>query len=195
VFLAAWTFDYWQAWIFLAVFSGSALTITLYLMKNDPALLARRMQAGPGAEKQNSQKIIQAVAMVVFIAALVFPAIDHRFAWSTVPGYVAIGGDILVAFGFLVVFFVFRENTFTSGVIGRADGARDHMEASRRGKVPRRKPARIFAIPGSGEVSPGAAGLVAPRFLATCSLRRYLAITRTGLPSMKARMSSTMSGK
>jgi protein-S-isoprenylcysteine O-methyltransferase Ste14 len=117
VFLAAWTFDYWQAWIFLAVYSGSALTITLYLMKNDPALLARRMQAGPGAEKQNSQKIIQAVAMVAFIVALVFPAIDHRFAWSTVPGYVAIAGDMLVALGFLVVFFVFRENTFSSGVI------------------------------------------------------------------------------
>ena len=30
LFLAAWTFDYWQAWIFLAVYSSSALAITLY---------------------------------------------------------------------------------------------------------------------------------------------------------------------
>ena len=117
VFLAAWTFDYWQAWIFLAVYSGSSVAITLYLMKSDPQLLTRRMQAGPRAEKENSQKIIQVVAMVAFIVALVLPAIDHRFAWSTVPGYVAIGGDILIALGFLVIFFVFRENTFTSGVI------------------------------------------------------------------------------
>jgi protein-S-isoprenylcysteine O-methyltransferase Ste14 len=117
VFLAAWTFDYWQAWIFLAVYSGSSVAIALYLIKSDPQLLARRMQAGPRAEKQNSQKIIQVVAMVAFIVALVFPAIDHRFAWSAVPGYVAIGGDILIALGFLVIFFVFRENTFTSGVI------------------------------------------------------------------------------
>jgi protein-S-isoprenylcysteine O-methyltransferase Ste14 len=122
LFLAAWTFDYWQAWIFLAVFSGSALAITLYLMKNDPDLLERRMQAGPGAEKQKSQKIIQAVAMLAFVAVMVLPAIDHRFAWSTVPAYVAIGGDILVALGFLVIFFVFRENTFTSGVIEVAPG-------------------------------------------------------------------------
>jgi protein-S-isoprenylcysteine O-methyltransferase Ste14 len=117
LFLAAWTFDYWQAWIFLAVFSGSGLAITLYLMKNDPDLLKRRMQAGPRAEKQKSQKIIQAMAMLAFVAAMVIPAIDHRFAWSTVPGYVAIGGDILVALGFLVIFFVFRENTFSSGII------------------------------------------------------------------------------
>ena len=49
VFLAAWTLDYWQAWVFLAVFSGSGLAITLYLMKNDPKLLERRMKAGPAA--------------------------------------------------------------------------------------------------------------------------------------------------
>ena len=91
-------------------------------MKYDPDLLERRMKAGPGAEKQTSQKIIQATAMLAFVAAIVLPAIDHHFAWSAVPGYVAIGGDILVALAFLVIFFVFKENTFTSGVIEVAAG-------------------------------------------------------------------------
>jgi protein-S-isoprenylcysteine O-methyltransferase Ste14 len=117
LFLAAWTLDYWQAWVFLAVFSGSALAITLYLMKNDPKLLERRMKAGPAAEKEKSQKIIQIVATASFISAIVFPAVDHRFGWSAVPAPVAIAGDVLVALGFLVIFFVFKENTFTSGVI------------------------------------------------------------------------------
>jgi protein-S-isoprenylcysteine O-methyltransferase Ste14 len=117
VFLAAWTLDYWQAWVFLAVFSGSALAITLYLMKNDPKLLERRMKAGPAAEKEKSQKIIQIVATVSFISAIAFPALDHRFGWSAVPASVAIAGNVLVALGFLVIFFVFQENSFTSGVI------------------------------------------------------------------------------
>ena len=33
LFFSAWTFDYWQAWIFLAVYSLSVLAVTLDLMK------------------------------------------------------------------------------------------------------------------------------------------------------------------
>jgi protein-S-isoprenylcysteine O-methyltransferase Ste14 len=117
LFVPAWTLRYWQAWIFLAVFFGSALAITLYLMKHDPQLLERRMKAGPGAEKEASQKIIQVVAASAFFAAIAFPPIDHRFAWSTVPAYVAVAGDVVVALGLLVIFFVLRENSYASGVI------------------------------------------------------------------------------
>lgn len=117
LFLPAWTLDYWQAWLFLAVSFGSALAITVYVMKKDPKLLERRINAGPGAEKEKSQKIIQFFATIAFIAAIVFPAIDHRFAWSAVPPYVAVAGDVLVALGYLIIFFVFQENTFASATI------------------------------------------------------------------------------
>jgi hypothetical protein len=73
LFLPVWTFRYWQAWIFLCVFSACALATSLHVMKNDPKLLERRMRAGPGAEKERSQQIIQWVAMFAFIAAIVFP--------------------------------------------------------------------------------------------------------------------------
>ena len=78
LFLPAGTLDYWQAWAFLAVFGVSALAITLYLMKKDPMLLERRMQGGPTAEKEWSQKIIQTITAIMFIAMLVVPALDHR---------------------------------------------------------------------------------------------------------------------
>ncbi|MFZ0657953.1 MAG: isoprenylcysteine carboxylmethyltransferase family protein [Candidatus Binataceae bacterium] len=117
VFLAAWTVDYWQAWIFLAIFGGSSLAITAYLMEHDPKLLERRVYAGPRSEKQTRQQIIQAIAFVSFFALLLFPAFDHRFGWSAVPSYIALAGDALVAFGFLIVFFVFKENTFASATI------------------------------------------------------------------------------
>ena len=48
---------------------------------------------------------------------IVFPSVDHRFAWSAVPPYIAVAGDVLVALGLLIVFFVFKENTFTSAII------------------------------------------------------------------------------
>jgi len=49
LFGAAGTFRYPAAWQFLVVFFGSSLAITLYLMKHDPQLLARRVRAGPVA--------------------------------------------------------------------------------------------------------------------------------------------------
>ena len=117
LFIPAGTFDYWQAWVFLAVFGLSTLAITLYLMKKDPGLLEKRVTAGPTAEKERSQKIVQSVASVAFAAIFIISALDYRFAWSMVPNYAAIVGDVLVALGLLAVFFVFKENSFTSATI------------------------------------------------------------------------------
>lgn len=117
LFVPVWTFDYWQAWVFLAVFFVAILAITLYLIKKDPKLLGRRVKAGPWAEKEKSQKIIQVLATIAFIVVLVFPAFDHRFSWSPVPPYAAVAGDVLVVLGLLIVFLVFKENTYTAGVI------------------------------------------------------------------------------
>jgi protein-S-isoprenylcysteine O-methyltransferase Ste14 len=117
IFLPAWTVHYWQGWVCLALFLACAMGISLYLMKNDPKLLERRMSAGAGAEKQKSQKIIQTLAAMVFVATFVVPALDHRFLWSVVPTYAVIAGDALIMLGFLFVFWVFRVNSFTSGII------------------------------------------------------------------------------
>jgi protein-S-isoprenylcysteine O-methyltransferase Ste14 len=117
LFLPAWTLDYWQAWAFLTVFGASGLVIIVYFMKKDPKLLERRMSAGPTAEKKTSEKIIMSIASLGFVALLVFPALDHRFGWSSVPPYMSIAGDVLVALGWAIIFFVFKENTFTSATI------------------------------------------------------------------------------
>src|ERR1039457_4677801 len=117
LFISAWTLNYWQAGTFLTVYFASSLAITLYLMKKDPKLLARRMSGGPTAEKEPTQKIIMLFTSLGFIGLIVFPALDHRFAWSHVPPYVVLAGDVLIALGFLGIFFVFRENTFSSSTI------------------------------------------------------------------------------
>ena len=117
LFLPAGTFHYWQAWVFLAVFFSAAIAISVYLMKNNPKLLERRLNAGPRAEREKSQKIIQILAWILFAAAIIVPPIDHRLAWSAVPPLVSIAGDILIALGFGIVFLVFRENTFSSATV------------------------------------------------------------------------------
>jgi protein-S-isoprenylcysteine O-methyltransferase Ste14 len=117
LFVPPWTFNYWQAWTFLAVYFAASTAITLYLMRNDPQLLARRMSGGPAAEKLPAQRIIMALTSLGFIGLLVIPALDRRFAWSQMPPWAAFAGDALVGLGFLGIFFVFRENSFTSATI------------------------------------------------------------------------------
>ena len=117
LFVPAWGLGYWQAWAFLAVFGASAFAITMYLMTKDPKLLERRVRAGPTAEKEMSQKITQTITSIGFAAILVVSALDHRLAWTPLPPYVSLAGDVLVALGFLIVFFVYKENTFASATI------------------------------------------------------------------------------
>jgi signal transduction histidine kinase/protein-S-isoprenylcysteine O-methyltransferase Ste14 len=121
LFVPAGTIEYWQGWVYLAIFTGASLLTTLYLVKKDPALLKRRMRGGPTAEKETTQKIIMLFASSGFIALLVVPAVDHRLGWSAVPLFVAIVGDILVAIGFYLIFLVYKENTFTSATIEVAE--------------------------------------------------------------------------
>jgi protein-S-isoprenylcysteine O-methyltransferase Ste14 len=117
LFGGAGTVDWWQAWAFLAVYFGASLALTLYLVKRDRALLERRMRGGPWAEKQPVQRFIMLVASVAFIALILVPALDRRFGWSHMPTAVALGGDLMVALGWLGIFLVFRENSFTSATI------------------------------------------------------------------------------
>jgi protein-S-isoprenylcysteine O-methyltransferase Ste14 len=114
IFLPAWTFNYWQAWTFLTVFMVSILAIFIYLAKNDPNLLARRVKT---TEKEKSQKIIRFLVNLTFATVIVVSVLDHRFGWSTVSSYVVAAGDILVTLGLLIIFFVFKENTFTAQTI------------------------------------------------------------------------------
>lgn len=122
LFIPAGTLDYWQGWLFVAVFVGASSAVTVYLAINDPELLERRMSAGPTAEKELTQKVVMLIAMMGFIALIVVPALDHRFGWSPAPPYVSLAGDVLIGFSFLLVFMVFKANTYAASTIQIAQG-------------------------------------------------------------------------
>jgi len=121
LFVPAGTIRYWQAWLYLSNFTGASVLTTVYLMRNDPALLERRLRGGPTAEKRTAQRLIMLCTSIGFIALLVVPALDQRFGWSNVPLGGISAGDILVALGFYLISLVYRENTFTSATIEIAE--------------------------------------------------------------------------
>lgn len=117
LFVLAGTVYYWQAWVFLTIYIGASIPITLYLMKHDPALLERRMKGGPTAEKQPVQRLIMWGFSIGFIGLLVVPALDFRFGWSAVSLGGIVAGNVLVLTGIYFIFLVYRENTFASATI------------------------------------------------------------------------------
>ena len=121
IFLPVWTLRWWQGWACLAAFFVPACMISVWLAKYDPALLERRIKAGPQAEKEKGQKIVQAITVIVFPADFLVPAFDHRFGWSHVPAWAAIAGYLMMVTGFVIVFYVARANSYTSGIIEVAE--------------------------------------------------------------------------
>lgn len=116
LFLPAGSLNYWQAWIYWMVFVICICAISAYFLRKDLNLIASRLKVG-AAEKERSQKATQAVISVFFILLILTPSIDHHFHWSTVPWFLSLAGDIFVVLGLLVIFLVFKENSYTSVLI------------------------------------------------------------------------------
>ena len=117
LFLPAWSLRYWQGWIYWTEFSLLVIWISIYFLKKNPALIERRLKAGPGAETEKIQKVIQTFTSLCFMALIIFPGVDHHFGWSHVPVYMVVAGNVLVVLGLIIIFFVFKENSYTSGII------------------------------------------------------------------------------
>lgn len=117
VFLPAGSIRYWQGWLFWANFAFWCAAFTPYFLKHDPALLERRLRAGPTAEREPTQKRIQLFASIFICALFVASALDYRMGWSTVPVSAVLIGNVLIAAGFWFIFLVFRENSFASSII------------------------------------------------------------------------------
>lgn len=124
LFLPAWTLNYWQAWVFIVVFVASADAIGVYLSIKDLELLERRKKVGPAAEQNLAQKIIMSIAIIGCLGLLVFCAVDHRFGWSSVPPYVSLAGDVLIALGFFINLIVFKENSYGGSTVQTVEDQR-----------------------------------------------------------------------
>ncbi len=117
LFVPAGSLRFWEGWIYAALLSLSGWLTTLYLLKHDPALLARRLQAGPAAEERKTQKVIQASAGILFCLLLAVPGLDHRLGWSGVPTVAVLAADLMVIVGLAIIFAVLRENSYAASVI------------------------------------------------------------------------------
>ena len=69
------------------------------------------MNAGPQHEKEWSQKIIVSLIILTFLIFIILPPLDYRVGLSPVPAYLSFGGDIVIVFSFLFIFWVLKVNS------------------------------------------------------------------------------------
>ena len=117
IFLPAWSLRYWQGWLYWLVFGLMCLVLGLYFARHDPALVARRMEAGPTAEKEPRQKLILWCASAALIALYIVSGLDYHFGWSSVPAWLALIADLLVILSFYGFFVTFRANAYAAATV------------------------------------------------------------------------------
>lgn len=124
IFISAGTIDFWQGWLFCLSFWFSSFALGIYLIKYDRPLLERRMRFGPWEESRPIEKVLITLTFLMFVALVIVPALDHRFAWSRVPGVLVVIANLLMVatFGFFLV--VLRANSFAASTITVEAGQR-----------------------------------------------------------------------
>ena len=118
-FWPAGTFNYWQAWLWMAVLFLPLMGMFIYLIQRDPALLERRVRTG---ETRPEQKRIIAVSALFLILIFLLPGFDKRFGWSSVPIWLVLLADAIVLAGFFLNFLVIRVNSYASRVVEIQEG-------------------------------------------------------------------------
>ena len=121
LFLPAGTLAYWEAWLYLAILLIPMFCVFRYLLKNDPQLLARRMQM---REREVAQRRIIAASFLYFLVVFTLPGFAHRWGRSDVPPWAVIAADLVVLFGYGIFISVLRENQYASRTIQVEEGQR-----------------------------------------------------------------------
>lgn len=121
LFLPAWTWNYPNGWLFLALLFVPMLAMGLVMILRAPALLAKRLN---GREKEKAQKGVLALSGLLFPLAFILSALDFRFGWSHVPTRCVILSSVLFLLGYGIYAEVMRENAYLSRTVEVQEGQR-----------------------------------------------------------------------
>ncbi len=118
LFVPAGTLAWPQAWIFLLLFVGSGLLVTVWLTRHDPELLRQRMASPVQREQPVWDRILMSVFVVLFVGWMIVIALDaKRFHVSDVPAWLQAVGALGILATMYAIWLVFRANSFAAPVV------------------------------------------------------------------------------
>ena len=114
LFLPAWTFNYFGAWLFCGVLFIPVMIMGVVMYLKAPKLLEKRLS---NKEKEATQKGVIALSGLMFPLGFVLSALDFRFSWSSVPLWLVIVASVLFLIGYATYAEVMRENAYLSRTV------------------------------------------------------------------------------
>lgn len=119
LFLPAGTLRYAGGWRFLFVLFVPMLIMGLVLLKKNPELLKKRLDA---KEKQGTQKAVVLLSLLMFVGGFILAGLDFRFDWVQLPRFVSRIAAVIFLIGYAMYAEVMRENAYLSRTVKVQEG-------------------------------------------------------------------------
>lgn len=114
LFLPAGTIRYWNGWLFIGLLFIPMFILGVVLLIKSPELLEKRLN---DKEKEDDQKLVVALSLLMFLAGFILSAVDYRFGWSDVPTVVVIAAAVILLVSYGMYAEVMRENQYLSRTV------------------------------------------------------------------------------
>ena len=114
LFLPAWSFSYWNAWLFMGILFVPMFIAGIVMLGKNPELLQKRLDA---KEKEAEQKSVVASCGLMFLASFIVAGLDWRFGWTNLPNWMVWAATGLFLLSYVLYAEVLRENTYLSRTI------------------------------------------------------------------------------
>lgn len=123
IFPIAKDWGWFEAWAFIITFMGNTIVSYLLINKENPRVLRNRMKVkkeGLSAltrKSAGSDKFILPVMGMGFFGAMIIPALDHRFDWTSIPLGVEMAGLAVLNAGLIIMEIAMLQNAFASKLL------------------------------------------------------------------------------
>ncbi len=118
LFLSAGSFRWIAGWIFLILFFGFIVIMSVWLLSHDPDLLWERMTGLARPNQKRWDRVLMSLVIIVFIVWLFLMPLDAvRLQWSDMPVEIQAFGGIVLLISFYLFYLVIRENPYLSPAV------------------------------------------------------------------------------
>ena len=114
LFLPAGTFNYWNAWLLMGLLFIPMFIVGIILWIKSPELLKKRLNV---KEKENEQKQVIGISLIIFILGFIIASLDFRYNWSNIPIWGVAGASVIFVIAYILYAEAMRENTYLSRTI------------------------------------------------------------------------------
>jgi len=108
---------FWQGWVFFGLMGVLWSYFFVYLLRNNPQLLERRLRK---EETQPEQRRFQKLFALFIIPGPILAGLDFRFGWSRALGFplaLVVAGQVATVAAYSFVFWVMKTNAFAGSTI------------------------------------------------------------------------------